>query len=155
MRVFPKAIHQRCLVHIQRFCETYLTQNPKTWAGRELKETISLVNTITTHQERMLFETRIFDWQRRYELLLKEKTYSFDGSSWYTHRNLRRVIHHILEALPDMWHYLDDKNITKDTNGLEGRLTDLKHKFKTHRGLKRTKRELYLGWYLFNKNKEK
>lgn len=103
----------------------------------------------------MLFEARIFDWQRRHELFLKEKTFSFDGSYWYMHRNLRRVIRHILEALPDTWHYLDDKNIPKDTNGLEGRLTDLKHKFKTHRGLKRTKRELYLGWYLFNKNKQK
>jgi len=152
MRVFPEAIHQRCLVHIQRFAETYLTQNPKTWAGRELKEISSLVNTIATHQQRMLFEARVFDWQRKYELMLKEKTYSEDGGWWYTHRNLRKVIRHILEALPDMWRYLDNEEIPKDTNGLEGRLTDLKHKFKTHRGLKRTKRELYLSWYLNAKN---
>jgi len=151
-RVFPEAIHQRCLVHIQRYCETYLTQNPKTWAGRELKEISSLINTITTHQQRMLFEARVFDWQRKYELLLKERTYSEDGGWWYTHRNLRKVIRHILEALPDMWCYLNNEEIPKDTNGLEGRLTDLKHKFKTHRGLKRTKRELYLSWYLSAKN---
>ena len=154
-RVYPEAIHQRCLVHIQRYCETYLTQKPKTWAGQELKEISSLINTITTHQQKMLFEARVFDWQRRYELLLKEKTYSEDGSCWYTHRNLRRVIRHILEALPDMWPYLDNEGIPKDTNGLEGRLTDLKHKFKTHRGLRKTKRELYLSWYLFIKNKQK
>ncbi len=154
-KVFPSAIHQRCLVHIQRYCETHLTQNPKTWAGRELKEISSLINTITTHQERMLFEARVFEWKRRFDLLLKERTYGEDGDWWYTHKNLRRVIYHLEEALPDMWHYLDDKNIPKDTNGLEGRLTDLKHKFKTHRGLKRTKRELYLSWYLFKKNKDK
>ncbi len=152
LEVFPEAIHQRCLVHIERFAEIYLTKNPKTWAGRELKETISLVNTIATHQERMLFEARIFDWQRRYKLFLKERTCGEDGHWWYTHRNLRKVIRHILEALPDMWHYLDNKEIPKDTNGLEGRLTDLKHKFVNHRGLKRTKREQYLGWYLNTKN---
>jgi hypothetical protein len=151
-RVFPSAIHQRCLVHIQRYCETYLTQKPKTWAGRELKEISKLINTITTKQQKMLFETRVFEWKRRYEMLLKEKSYGEDGNFWYTHRNLRRVIYHLEEALSDMWPYLDNKNIPKDTNGLEGRLTDLKHKFKTHRGLKRTRREQYLNWYLSAKN---
>jgi hypothetical protein len=103
----------------------------------------------------MLFETRIFEWERKYQLFLNERTYFASGRYEYTHRNLRRVINHLKEALPDTWPYLDNKGIPKDTNGLEGRLTDLKHKFKTHRGLKRTKRELYLSWYLFVKNKQK
>jgi hypothetical protein len=155
MRVFPNAIHQRCLVHIQRYCEIYLTQNPKMEAGIKLREIAKIINTVNTYQQAMLFKTRVFEWERKYELFLKEKTYFENGRCQYTHRNLRRVINHLKEALPDMFHYLDNERIPKDTNGLEGRLTDLKHKFRTHRGLRKTKREQYLKWYLFIKNKQK
>jgi len=155
VKVYPKAIHQRCLVHIQRFAEIYLTQNPKTKAGRELKEIASLINDIDSHLAKLTFLARIDNWQKKYQNFLKERTYDLEGRHfWYTHRNLRKVITHINNALPEMFRYLVFKSIPKDTNGLEGRFTDLKQKFRTHRGLKRTKRAAYLGWYLTTKNEQ-
>ena len=154
-KVCPNCIHQRCLVHIQRFCNTYLTKNPKTKAGRELKEIVSLINQIDSHLAKLTFLARIDDWKRRYNSFLKEKSYDIEEKHWwYTHKNLRKVIYHIEEALPDMFHYLAYKSIPKDTNGLEGRLTFLKHKFRTHRGLKKEKRSSYLSWYLTTKNEQ-
>lgn len=155
-KVFPRAKFQRCLVHIQRYAETYITQKPKTLAGQELKEIVSTLNRIDSNMARMTFIARLNDWIRRHNDFLKERTAKEDGSGWwYTHRNLRRVIYHIEHALPDMFHYLDDPNIPKDTNALEGRFTDLKHKFRTHKGLRKTKRENYFKWYIYYKNLKK
>ena len=103
----------------------------------------------------MTFLGRLDDWKRRHNTFLKERTLKDGGGWWYTHRNLRRVIYHIDHALPDMFVYLANTKIPKDSNGLEGRFTDLKHKFKTHRGLKKSKRENYLRWYIFTKNLNK
>lgn len=157
--VFPYAKQQRCLVHIQRFANTYLTKHPKTQAGLELKEIVSFINYIDNQISKRTFLGRISEWHRKYNDFLKERTYSENNISkqrwWYTHRNLRKVIYHINSAIPDMFHYIDNKAIPKDTNGLEGRFNDLKHKFRTHRGLKETKRKNYLYWYLNTKNKNR
>jgi len=156
-KVFPRAKFQRCLVHIQRYAETYITQKPKTLAGQELKEIVSTLNHIDSQIAKRTFIGKINDWRRRHNDFLKEKTTKEDGSGWwYTHRNLRRVIYHIDHAIPDMFNYLENEKIPKDTNALEGRFTELKHKFRTHRGLRKTKRENYFKWYIYYKNlKEK
>ena len=152
IKVFPKAKFQRCLVHIQRYAETYITQRPKTLAGQELKEIVSTINQIDSQLAKMTFISKLSDWRRRYCDFLKERSVKEDGGWWYTHRNLRRVIYHIEHAMPDMFHYLEDKKIPKDTNALEGRFTELKHKFKAHNGLRKTKRENYFKWYIYYKN---
>ena len=154
-KIFPKATFQRCLVHIQRYAETYITQRPKTLAGIELKEIVSTLNLIDSHLTRMTFMAKINDWKRRHNDFLKEKTTKEDGGWWYTHRNLRRVIYHIEHALPNMFYYLDNANIPKDTNGLEGRFTDIKQKFRVHKGLRKTNRENYLAWFVCFKNLNK
>jgi len=155
-KIFPKAVFQRCLVHIQRYAETYITQKPKTEAGIELKEIISALNCIDSHLARMTFICRINDWRRRNNDFLKEKTIKDDGNGWwYTHRNLRRVVYHIEHAMPDMFNYLDYANIPKDTNRLEGSFTDLKHKFRTHKGLRKDNRENYFKWFIYYKNLKK
>jgi len=154
-KVFPAAEFQRCLVHIQRYAETYITKKPKTLAGKELKEIISTLNCLDSHMARMTFVARLNDWRRRHNDFLKERTTKDDGSGWwYTHRNLRRVIYHIERAMPDMFRYLDNTSIPKDTNALEGRFTELKHKLETHNGLRKTKRENYFKWYIYYKNRQ-
>jgi hypothetical protein len=154
--VFPKAEFQRCLVHIQRYAETYITRKPKTSAGRELKEIVSTLNRIDSQMARMTFVGRLNDWRRRHNDFLKERTTKEDGSGWwYTHRNLRRVVYHIEHAMTDMFRYLDDQSIPKDTNALEGRVTDLKQKLRAHKGLRKTKRENYFKWYIYYKNLKK
>lgn len=35
--IYPEVIHQRCLVHIQRQVKNYISNNPRTKAGKELK----------------------------------------------------------------------------------------------------------------------
>jgi len=155
-KVFPEVKFQRCLVHIQRYAETYITQKPKTKAGIELQEITKRINSIDSEIAMRTWLCCLSQWKRIYFNFLKEKSYSNeDNHWWYTHRNLRRVIYHIENALPDMFVYLNDKSIPKDTNGLEERFADLKHKFRTHRGLKKEKRESYFAWYIYLKNLKK
>lgn len=155
-RVYPRATFQRCLVHIQRYAETYITQKPKTKAGIELQEIIKRINTIDSEITMRTWRCCFSEWKRVYSNFLKEKSFDDDSRHWwYTHRNLRRVVYHIDNALPDMFRYLENKSIPKDTNALESRFTNLKHKFRTHKGLKREKRENYFAWYIYLKNLKK
>jgi hypothetical protein len=52
------------------------------------------------------------------------------------------------KALPDMFHYLDDHDIPRSTNGLEGYFSRLKRYYRQHRGLTPKKRENYFAWYV-------
>lgn len=148
--VYPRIPHQRCVVHIERQLRAWLSQNPRTQAGKDLRAVIAGLATIPNHQAKDRFVAQWRSWCSRYESFLNERTY-FKGTRrrWqYTHRNLRRCRSLVARALPDMWHYLDDARIPKDTNGLEGRFGALKQHYRQHRGLSKHKRAAYLSWYV-------
>ena len=155
--LYPSIPHQRCLVHLQRMALIFLTQKPKTQAGVELREMAKRLNSITTHAEHYFWQRDFYRWCHRHYSLLKERSFSFQRAHWwYTHRYLRKVRRMIINALPDMWHYLDHPQISKDTNGLEGRWSSLKIHYRQHRGLSKRFRPAYLSWYLttvFNREK--
>lgn len=127
----------------------YITQRPKTLAGLDLRAIALKINRVETHKQHYLWQKEFYSWCNQYYFFLKQKSYSFEKRNWwYTHKYLRKIRRLIINALPDMWHYLDNKNISKDTNGLEGRWNSLKDHFLNHRGLSKNKREAYLLWYL-------
>lgn len=146
---YPNIPHQRCLVHLQRMAMAFLTQRPKTVAGWGLRNLVKKLNQISTQEERDYWRRDFLHWCNSYYLFLKQRSFYPGGKHWwYTHRNLRRVRRMIVNALPDIWHYLEDKKVPKDTNGLEGRWNSLKDHFRRHRGLSRLRRKAYLSWYL-------
>ncbi|MDD2516283.1 MAG: hypothetical protein PHO80_04525 [Candidatus Gracilibacteria bacterium] len=58
-------------------------------------------------------------WEKKYFNFLKEK--SINGNKfWYTHRKLRGARSHIKNAIPYMFYFLDNENIKKSSNDLEG-----------------------------------
>jgi len=147
--LYPSIPHQRCLVHLQRMGLIFLTKRPKTLAGWELRDLILKLNIIETHENHNLWVRSFYHWCNQYYSFLKQKSYSFEKKHWwYTHKALRKTRRMIINALPDMWHYLDNPKISKDTNGLEGRWSSLKGHFRNHRGLSKRKREAYFSWYL-------
>lgn len=148
-KLCPQAKMQRCIVHVQRLSLAYLTRNPKTMAGLELRTLVLKLPYIKNQKQKQTWLRSFFNWSDHYQNFLKERTYAIDGSYWwYAHRNLRKTKHLIYHAIPDLFTYLEDSNIPKSTNGLEGRFTDLKQKLRVHRGLKREYREAFLCWYL-------
>ena len=91
------------------------------------------------------------NWLKKYDLFLKEKSESFSGRKWYTHRSLRKTRSLIKNALPNMFHYLDNSEIPKSTNGLESRFSYLKNNLAIHRGLTEKNRKNFILWYNYFK----
>ena len=147
--IYPNIPHQRCLVHLQRMALIFLTQNPKTQAGWELRNLAEKLNNIKTHKQHNYWVKDFYHWCNKHYSFLKQKSYSFEKKNWwYTHKSLRRVRRMFINALPNMWHFLDDKKIRKDTNNLEGRWSSLKGHHRQHRGLSMERKAVYLAWYL-------
>lgn len=153
--MFPTIYHQYCLVHIQRRCQTLLTQKPETVAGKDLLELVKCINKIKTQNEKEIFIKWVERYEKRYESVLKQRSYDTGENKrtwWYTHKNLRLAFNTIKSSLNNMFFYLEDINIPKDTNGLEAEFTHLRTKLNMHRGLSRYRKENYVFWYWFLKS---
>lgn len=149
--VFPNIIHQRCLIHIQRMSKIYLTRNPQTEAGQTLLFWVKKLHEIDTVQKRDDWIKQFEYWRKKHDDFLKEKSESPSGRRWYTHKLLRRTRTLIKNALPNMFHYLDNPNIPKSTNGLECRFSYLKNNLNIHRGLSKKNRKNFILWYHYFK----
>ena len=151
--------HQRCLVHTQRWCESLLTQRPKTEAGVNLRELVKLLNQVKSGEEKQIWLAWLSRWEDRYGDFIKERTYGVkeDDSKtwWYTHRNLRRAFRTLKTTKDHLFLYLNHPNLPKDTNGLESEFSHLKQKINLHRGLKRRRKIAAIYWYVYLKNLER
>lgn len=149
--MFPDMPHQYCLVHIQRRCETLLTKKPETDAGKNLLELVKLINKIKNLNDKQIFLNWLDRFEKRYEIILKQRTYA-GKQWWYTHKNLRLAFNTLKSSKNNMFFYLENNNISKDTNGLEAEFTHLKTKLNMHRGLSKNRKENYVFWYWFLKS---
>lgn len=146
--VWPDITIQRCLAHIQRQGLSWLRRYPKLEASKELRKIYLLIFRIEDYRRRDEFLNVFLGWERRYgqfvkSLPAKDKVYS----------DLQRARSLLLNAGPDMFHYLDDQKITPTTNLIEGYFSTLKGKYKQHHGLSKINRPKYLSWYIYLKNK--
>lgn len=144
-----EATLQRCLVHIQRMCRIWLTTRPLSDAGKELRTIISQLHLIKTKLERDYWIVALVKWHEKHHLFVNEK--SFQPTSkryWYKHKLVRRSFMTIKNALPNMFHYLDNPRIPKTTNSLESFFGHLKNHLTIHRGLSESHRKKFLQWYL-------
>jgi len=135
------------LFTFQRMSRIYLTQFPKTEAGRELLPLVGKLHEIATYQQRDEWITLFHHWNEIYHDFLLEKSIAPSGRRWYKHKLLRRTRSLIKNALSDLFHYLDDPRIPKSTNGLECRFSYLKNELKIHRGLSTENRKNFILWH--------
>lgn len=149
---YPDTPYQRCVTHVQRDARGFVTQNPRTKAGKELSPLIPRLSEINTLEEKDRWVKDFESWCHRWGDFLKERNYGVkeDGTPtwWYVHKQLRRAEALVRGAIPDLFHYLDDSSIPKTSNGLEGRFSSFKQHYKQHRGLSKKRREGYIAWYI-------
>lgn len=151
----PTAILQRCVVHVQRECLIWLTRNPQSEAGIELRKIVCRLHKITTREEWGYWVVSLVRWEEQYRTYLAEKSYKEDPNRyWFTHKMVRKSFVHIRHALPDMFHYLDNPRIPKHTNSLESFFGHLKENVSLHRGLSKMHYQNYVKWYLYFRNQE-
>lgn len=145
--IWPQAKIQRCLYHIQREGMRWLRTYPKTQAGRELRCLLKTLCRIRSFEERNEFIASYMAWldrNRDFVLSLPRSEVAF--------KDLQRTMVLIFNALPDMFHYLNEKNIPKTTNTLESFYSRLKADYRKHRGLTEKHKISYLKWYCYFKN---
>ena len=125
----------------------------------ELLEIVLFINKIKTYHEKEVFLKWLDIYEKRWSEFINDRTYSYDPNTsrrwWYTHKNLRSAFRLLKNSTNNMFHYLEDENIPKDTNGLEAEFTHLKQKLNAHRGLTRKRVVGFVSWYWFLKSKVK
>ncbi|MCK4430294.1 MAG: transposase [Candidatus Aminicenantes bacterium] len=147
--IWPQAKIQRCLYHIQREGMRWLRTYPKTQAGKDLRRLLKTLCRISSLEERNEFIASYMAWLDRY----KDFVISLPRGE-VAFKDLKKTMTLIYNALPDMFHYLTDKNIPKTTNTLESFYSRLKADYRKHRGLTEKHKISYLNWYCYFKNKE-
>lgn len=145
--VWPNVKIQRCLYHIQHEGMRWLRSYPKTQAGRDLRYLLSKLCFIKSFKEQNDFIVSFNNWLNQYQefiLSLPQNIIAF--------KDLKRTIGLIKNAIPDMFHYLNDQNIHSTTNALESFHSRLKADYRRHRGLTKQHKIQYLSWYCYFKN---
>ena len=151
----PETIIQRCVVHIQRECLIWLTRNPKSQAGLELRRIVKCLHLVGNRDDWGYWVVDFVKWYEQYKDFVNEKSYyEPTGRYWYTHKSVRKAFIHIKRALHDMFHYLDNADIPKSTNALESFFGHLKQNISIHRGLSKQHYKNYIKWYLFFRSNE-
>jgi len=145
--VWPKTHIQRCLYHLKRKAFKLLRKKPKLETAIELKELLKTLCGIASHEEKETFLARYDDWLGKYK-----KTANIASAET---PNIKKTIILIHNARPYLFTYLDDPNIHKTNNALEGFFSRLKADYWRHRGLTRKHRKSYLAWYCYHNNKLK
>ncbi len=146
-------IVQRCLVHIQRECRLWLSLKPKSNEGLQLLIIVNQLHLIENERSYQSWLKQLYDWHEEHKSYIKEKSISAATNRyWYKHKMVRRAFIHLKNALPNMFHYLNDSKIPKSTNGLESFFGHLKSHLLLHRGLTKEHRKNFIKWYLYFRN---
>lgn len=141
--VWPHAILQRCLVHIQRQGLSWCRHRPKRADARRLRRLFQRLTEIHTPAERDRWIEDMIAWEGRDGW----KIAALPGHGW-VFSDLKRARSLIVNALDDMFHYLDDPGIANSTNGLEGYFGRCKQRYREHHGLSPRRWDAYIRWYL-------
>lgn len=154
-KVSPGTVIQRCLAHIQRETLIWLSVNPQSSAGLELRNIIRKMHLIKDRTDWGYWIVELNQWYQKYKDFVNHKTFKQDTNRyWFTHKSVRKAFIHIKRALPYMFCYLDNPRIPKTTNGLESFFGHLKQNISIHRGLSKEHYKNYIKWYLFFKSNE-
>lgn len=159
-KLHPEAQIQRCMVHVQRFCRTFLTQNPHYTHGRKLLILVNQLSHVRTKRQKRRWVHAYSSWRKKSDTFLKQKTYYLKDTKvrWrYTHRSLRRVRTHIDNAIEDLFRYVSGAGVVpRDTNHIEGGVNSrLKELIQRHRGLSVMKTRLLTTLFLEQKCSKK
>jgi hypothetical protein len=148
--IFPLALHQRCLTHIIRRSNGWLTQNPKTKAGEELKIIVSLLSRIRNHQDKIFWISLFENWDEKHKDFLSEKKKSpYSDRKWFVHRKTRGIRSMIKNSMPYLFCFLENDKIPKTSNSVEGGINSpLKDLFRKHRGITDRKKLILAANYL-------
>lgn len=150
LNVWPNIKIQRCLFHIQNQGLMWIRTYPKTEAGKQLRTILKSLTPIKTKKDQKDFLNTYDDWFKTFKPAIKKQS-----KTSVAHTDLKRTMSLINNALPNKFHFIKDQNIAPTTNILENLFSQLKHQYRSHRGLSKQHKIQYLKWYCYFKNTKK
>lgn len=144
--VWPDIILQRCLVHIQRQGLMWCRSNPKTQLARKLRELFVRVTNIRTDEQLQQFLFDLQQWESKYG-----QSVQFKPERGRVFSDVKRARSVLIKALPNMFHFLQNTQIPWCTNLAEGYFSNMKSRYREHRGLAPKKRANFFNWYFILK----
>jgi hypothetical protein len=101
---------------------------------------------VKTADQREYFIRQVNQWDQRFGHAIRQARRTTGG---WVFSDLALAARMIVRSLPDLFHFVDDADISSSTNPLEGYFSRMKEKYRRHRGLARHCRERYFQWYFF------
>lgn len=155
-KVYPNAIIQRCLVHVKRQIKNYLSGKPKLEQARQLLVISRDITRLKTIEQAQYWLVDFYRWHQKHSTFIETKSFNEEsGRWWYKHKNLHMACSHLINAIPQLFCYLNDPEIPYCTNELEGYFTHLKEKLTLHHGLRFESKKNFIKWYIYFKNQNR
>lgn len=142
--IWPSIRIQRCIVHIQRQGLSWCRRNPKRTDARHLREIFLRICMVKTTAQVQEFTENVLAWEHRFG----DDIESSSDRGW-VFSDLLRARSMLLNALPDLFHYVSNHHIPNSTNLLESYFSRLKEHYRHHRGLAIHHRDAYFKWYFY------
>ena len=133
--VWPRIIIQRCLFHIQKQGLMWCRRYPKSLEAKKLKEILREIFLVKDYPSKKIFIKKVLVWEQIYG-----KKVLVNPSNGWVMSDLKRARSMLLNALPDMFHFLDNSQIPHTSNCAESFFSKLKENLKIHRGLTQERR---------------
>lgn len=150
--VYPHAPHQICLAHMHRQIVSALGRYSK---DKRITDLISLSNQIwfiESHNSLKIWETNLKDWVRTNFFFLKETRKDDTGRTWYIHKGVRKAVRILIKLPKSSFKFLDHPTMPKTTNEIEATFGHIGQRWLRHKGLKKTRWESYLKWFVYYYN---
>jgi transposase-like protein len=142
--VWPSIILQRCRVHVHRQGLRWCRSQPKRTDAKHLRQLFLRLVAVATSREKKRFVHDVAVWEHQYGHRIQTDRAKSKG--WVlSDLALARLM--LLHAIPDLFHFINDKRIPSSTNALEGYFGHIKQRYRQHAGLSRMHRRAYFQWY--------
>ena len=105
------------MVHIKRQVKNYTSVQPKLLQAKELLKISNQITSIKTQEQCGEWLLQFYKWHQENKLFINQKSRSIESNRmWYTHKNLHTAFSLIINAIPDMFAYLNDNEIPYTTH---------------------------------------
>ena len=141
-KYFPRALHQRCLVHMVRNVHKDIGITPKAPLARKLQSLIYRLVTVRTHDDK-------HQWLQAWSNYLVAFALAEGDNTPRTKAflSLHIVLRNAYER-QELFTFLDHPGLPHNTNAIESRNRVLRETLKRHRVLPLAQREALISWRL-------
>lgn len=155
LNVFGTIPHQICLAHVHRSIISCLGNHPKETEALELKEFADMVWNLQSPKEVKEWNKNLKLWVKLHWNYLREYHTDETGRWWYAHSRVRKAVRILKTVSKKSFVFLNQDQMPKTTNELEGIFSNLTVKWLMHRGLSKSKWPNFLLWFLYFRSKKR